>query len=247
MYEGKIFSTDLSQGIDISIPLKHGTTGPKCFYAPDFRIEPVIAGDFVGSTDNGSPVNFKNIYVNPHGNGTHTECAGHITSLPLTINQCLLTFHFVAKLITVDPDEKADGDKVITETKLKEKLAATGEVVTLIVRTLPNDHAKLTKDYSGTNPPYFSPDAIKYINEIGIQHLVTDLPSIDREVDGGAVLGHKIFWGYPEFAGRDKTITEMVYIPDAVLDGIYFCNIQIASIESDASPSKIVIYALNEQ
>ena len=58
------YSADLSNGLDISIPLKSGAPGPKCFYAPDFKVEPVIAGDFIGSIEQGSPVNFKNILVN---------------------------------------------------------------------------------------------------------------------------------------------------------------------------------------
>jgi hypothetical protein len=42
----------------------------------------------------------------------------------------------------------------------------------------------------------------------------------------------------------DATITEMVFVPDAVADGIYLLNIQIASLETDASPSKPVLYPL---
>ncbi|MFN8338205.1 MAG: hypothetical protein U0T36_04230 [Saprospiraceae bacterium] len=58
----KEYWTDLSKGIDISIPLVDNASGPKCFYAPDFRVEAVRAGDFIGSTDEGSPVNLK-IYL----------------------------------------------------------------------------------------------------------------------------------------------------------------------------------------
>lgn len=236
------YQTDLSQGINISIPLKSDGKGPKCFYAPDFKIEPVVAGDFVGSTDYGSPVNFKNLFINPHGNGTHTECVGHITSAPFTIHDCLKKFHFVAQVLSLTPDILANGDLVITKDLLSEKINLGTEA--LIIRTLPNNENKLSKDYSGTNPPYFSQDAIAFINQMGILHLMTDLPSIDREEDGGALAGHKTFWGYPSFHGKDKTITELVFVSDDVLDGSYFCNIQVAPIESDASPSKIVLYEM---
>lgn len=239
----KEYWTDLSKGIDISIPLVDNASGPKCFYAPDFRVEAVRAGDFIGSTDEGSPVNFKNLFVNPHGNGTHTECAGHITSKPFTINQCLETFHFVARLITVEPKLMPDLDRIITDDALT-KLGDFGGAQALVVRTLPNGDDKLTKDYSGSNPVYFSEDTILFLNNNGIKHLLTDLPSIDKEVDGGQLAGHKAFWGFPDISGWDKTITEMVYIPSAIRDGLYFCNIQIASIESDASPSKVVLYPM---
>jgi arylformamidase len=240
------YSVDLSKGVDISIPLSNKKSGPKCFYAPDFRIEPVIAGDFIGATENGSPVNFKNLFINPHGNGTHTECAGHITSLPLTIHQCLKKFHFIARLISISPQSLENGDLIITEGLIKEQLGQTTGYDTLIVRTLPNQESKLTRDYSGTNPTYFTTSAIQYINSIGIKHLITDLPSIDREEDGGALAGHKAFWDYPAFSDTSKTITEMVFAPDSIQDGLYFCNIQIASIESDASPSKVVLYKLEK-
>ncbi len=242
--QGNKYWVDLSNGMDISIPLKNGSRGPKCFYAPDFKIEPVIAGDFVGSTECGSPVNFKNLMINPHGNGTHTECAGHITSLPLTIHQCLKNFHFIAILISIRPQNSENGDHIITADLLKEHLNQSSEFNTLIVRTLPNDIGKLTRDYSGTNPTYFTTTAIQYINSLGIKHLMTDLPSIDREEDGGTLAGHKAFWDYPDFSDTSKTITEMVFAPDFIQDGLYFCNIQIASIESDASPSKVVLYKL---
>jgi arylformamidase len=236
------YKVDLSKGLDISIPLRSDVAGPKCFYAPDFKVEPVVAGDFIGSVEKGSPVNFKNVFVNPHGNGTHTECVGHISSEPISINNALTDFHFIARLVTVALHTKADGDKIIAMETLKEVL--TPDVNTVVIRTLPNDDTKLTKDYSGTNPPYFSQEAILLLNQQGIKHLLTDLPSIDREEDGGALAGHKAFWNYPDLPATDKTITEMVYIENTIPDGLYFCNIQIISIESDASPSKIVLYPL---
>jgi hypothetical protein len=40
----------------------------------------VVDGDFIGKgLLQGSSTNFNNIYFNPHGHGTHTECVGHIT------------------------------------------------------------------------------------------------------------------------------------------------------------------------
>lgn len=85
-----------------------------------------------------------------------------------------------------------------------------------------------------------------YLNNRDIVHLLTDLPSVDRAEDGGKLLAHKAFWNWPMIPNKKKTITEMVYIDNVVPDGLYLCNIQIASIESDASPSKIVIYPLNK-
>lgn len=238
------YTADLSKPIDISIPLISGSKGPKCFYAPDFIIEPVVAGDFIGSTDSGSPVNFKNLHINPHGNGTHTECVGHITVAPFTIHECLKEFHFISKVITVAAKQLANGDRVITKDLIQSEIDQLEYVTALIIRTLPNYESKLNIDYSGTNPPYFDKEAIRYIRYKGISHLITDLPSLDREEDGGALAGHKTFWGFPDEIDPEATVTEMVYIADEIKDGLYLCNIQITSVMCDASPSKVVLFEL---
>ena len=243
-FSNKKYTSDLSKGIDISIPLISESKGPKCFQAPSFVIEPVVQGDFIGSTMEGSPVNFKNIFINPHGNGTHTECVGHITSEPFTIHSILKNFHYISRLITISPVKSSNGDFIIIEKSLREKLQHLTPTETIIIRTLPNDENKKERDYSGSNPPYFEKGAIKFLNELGVIHLITDLPSIDREEDGGILIGHKTFWGLPDQIMSEKTITEMVYIDNVINDGLYLCNFHIISIESDASPSKIVLYSM---
>jgi len=40
------------------------------------------------------------------------------------------------------------------------------------------------------------------------------------------------------------TITEMIFVEETVSDGSYILNLQIASFENDASPSKPVLYAI---
>ncbi|MBK9736091.1 MAG: cyclase family protein [Saprospiraceae bacterium] len=243
-FSNKQYISDLSFGLDISIPLISGSNGPKCFHAPSFNIEPVVMGDFIGSTQAGSAVNFKNIFINPHGNGTHTECVGHITSEPFTIHSVLKKFHYISRLITIVPDKISNGDLVINEKSIHHSLQNLTPTETIIIRTMPNETSKKEQDYSGTNPPYFTEGAIKLLNEIGVLHLITDLPSIDKEEDGGILIGHKTFWGLPDRIMSEKTITEMAYIDNVINDGLYLCNFHILSIESDASPSKIVLYRM---
>ncbi|MFW8363462.1 hypothetical protein, partial [Klebsiella pneumoniae] len=43
--------------------------------------------------------------------------------------------------------------------------------------------------------PYFSPQALARIVELGVQHLLVDIPSIDRLYDGGRMDNHRRFWG----------------------------------------------------
>src|SRR5690606_9918658 len=114
----------------------------------------------------------------------------------------------------------------------------------IILRTLPNAEAKKTTHYSGTNPTYLEPALAQFLVENGVEHLLVDLPSVDREEDGGELLAHHAFWQYPHNIRQNATITELIFVPDAVKDGLYLLNIQLTSLTLDASPSKPVLYAL---
>ena len=243
--QNNAYQADLSQPIDISIPLVQGLETVNCFYAPPAEFFPVRAGDFVGSTQEGGLVNFMNVRLNPHGNGTHTECVGHLAKEIYTINQSLQQYHFTAKLISVFPQKQANGDRVIEKWQLEEVLQK-GEVQSIIIRTLPNDELKLKTNYSGANPPYMYHEAVAYLVECGIEHLLIDLPSVDREEDEGKLLAHKAFWQYPENPRTHCTISELIYVPNEVKDGYFLLNIQTASFELDVSPSKPVVFALKE-
>ena len=243
------FQIDLSQPLDISIPLTNSDKNPIAWYIEKPTIEPVKFGDWVGKVSEGSSTNFNNIFFNPHGHGTHTECLGHITREFYSINQCLKQFFFVAKLISVTPEEAGE-DLVITKKNILQSLQCNDSTEALIIRTLPNVEGKKSKNYSHTNPPYLSEEAAVFIREIGIKHLLIDLPSVDREEDEGKLLAHKAFWNVKDVqhlntdARMDCTITEMIFADDLIVDGTYLLNLQIASFENDASPSKPVLYKI---
>jgi len=114
----------------------------------------------------------------------------------------------------------------------------------LIIRTLPNTANKIHKQYSNTNWPYLTQEAAIYIRNQDIEHLLIDLPSIDKEKDEGKLLAHKAFWNYPEAPRDQATITEMIYVDNAVKDGLYVLNLQIAAFENDATPSKPILYKI---
>jgi arylformamidase len=242
-HQGKKYSADFSQPIDISIPLRAGAENVKAFYAGDVKIEPMKAGNFIGDVLQGGSCNVNDISFNPHCNGTHTECVGHISKEKHSLNQCLKEFFFMAQLITVTPEE-INGDKIITKNNLRSCLSTNSELQTpnsLILRTLPNDSSKLTRDYSGKNAPYIHHEAATWMREQGIEHLLLDLPSVDKE-DDSKLLAHHAYWHYPENTREHATITELIYVPDSIPDGIYLLNLQVASFENDASPSKPVLY-----
>lgn len=243
-HKGKTYHADLGKPIDISIPLRTGVENVSAWYVDPVQIEPVQSGDWIGDVNKGGSVNFRNIRFNPHGNGTHTECVGHISKENYTINQSLTRFFFIAELITVLPDEVNSGDKIITKEHIQSCLQGKHPEA-IIIRTLDNHPSKINKQYSNTNPPYLTEEAALFIHESGIDHLLIDLPSVDREVDAGKLLAHHAFWQYPDQTKLHRTITELIYVPNSILDGTYLLNIQIASFENDASPSKPVIYQSN--
>ena len=263
------FIVDLSKPIDISIPLSNTNENPIAWYLDKPIIEPVKNGDWIGKVSEGnSSTNFNNIFFNPHGHGTHTECLGHITREFYSINDCLKQFFFLATLISVEPENIGE-DLVITKKNILTALDGTkkknisfldfarndklneSKTEALIIRTLPNKAVKLSKKYSNTNPPYLSEEAAIYIREIGIKHLLIDLPSVDKEYDEGKLLAHKAFWNIKNVsvlnddARMDCTITELIFVDDKIIDGNYLLNIQIASFVNDASPSKPVLYEIS--
>ena len=247
------FEIDLSKPIDISIPLSNTDQNPIAWYIEKPVIEPVKVGNWIGKVSEGSSTNFNNIFFNPHAHGTHTECLGHITKEFYSINQCLKQFFFTAELISVEL-ETINEDFIITKEIISSALDVTFKLgipkEALVIRTLPNSNSKKHQNYSYTNPPYLSEDAAVFICEIGIKHLLIDLPSVDREEDEGKLLAHKAFWNVKdvnnlnEDARLNCTITEMIFVDDNVKDGSYILNLQIASFENDASPSKPVLYSL---
>ena len=251
------FTINLSKPIDISIPLTNKSNNLIAWHQKKPIIEPVKTDNWIGSVALGGSINFNNIYFNPHAHGTHTECLGHITQDFYSIHECLKQFFFVAQLISVVPIHQ-NNDLVITKEQLEPLLHDTASmnqkltIDALIIRTLPNAESKINKNYSNTNPPYLTEEAAMFICESNINHLLIDLPSIDKEQDEGKLLAHKAFWNVKNIsnlnydAKKNNTITEMIYVPQQILDGYYFLNLQIASFENDASPSRPLLFEINE-
>ena len=248
------FEIDLSKPIDISIPITNDEKNPIAWYQNAPEINPVVMGDWIGKVSEGkSSTNFNNLFFNPHSHGTHTECLGHITKEFYSINQCLKQFFFWATLISVQP-EKVGEDLVISKSQIEKALQSVqnSEIKSeaIVIRTLPNEASKKSLKYSNTNPPFLSEEAALFLRESGIQHLLIDLPSVDKERDEGKLVAHKAFWNVTDVnhlnvdARLNSTITEMIFVPNEVHDGNYVLNLQIASFENDASPSKPILYSI---
>lgn len=239
-YKSRKLSIDLNQPLDISIPLKGDASNVNAWYLDHPRIAPEVIDDKTISVEKGASVNFNTITFNPHAHGTHTETIGHITKESYPINEHLKQFFFLAEVISVAPEKSGD-DYVISAKQLQFAIGNKKRDA-IVIRTLPNMKDKKSKQYSHTNWTYFEEDAIKLLVKKGIKHLLFDMPSVDKEEDGGELKGHKAFWYSQRKKRTDATITEMIYVSNKIDDGTYFLNLQIAPFVNDASPSKPILY-----
>ena len=258
------YSADIGSPLDISIPLLFNGEQPNIYDAEKAASKACEIGSFTGDTRRGGGCNFEEYTMIPHCNGTHTECAGHITDERIAVNSILKDALIPCQLITVKPanaretddtyrPEKKPEDSIITEKEIQAGLKNGNSDFTmgLVIRTLPNDSTKKSRRYTKKAPPFFSVEAIGYINELGVKHLLVDIPSVDRTYDEGRLTVHHLFWnieeGKHEMSEENlsyKTITEMVYIPDGIADGEYLLNLQIAPFTSDAAPSRPLLFGI---
>ncbi len=263
---GRSYRIDRNRLIDISIPLRFNAEQPNFFGVPPAKSRAYRGDGFMGDTQQGGSCNVEEYSLIAHCHGTHTECVGHIVNQCISIQKILQDAFIPATLITVSPEkaatssesyipEKQSEDVMITENKVRDALKSQNKdfLRGLIIRTLPNDNSKMSRDYNQHPAPFFSIEAMRFIVNIGIKHLLVDIPSVDRANDEGRMNCHHLFWGV-ETGGKDideknpskKTITEMVYIPDSAMDGHYFVNIQIPSFVSNAAPSRPILFKAEE-
>lgn len=228
------YHVDTRKPLNLAIPLRFDGTGPRIFGAPTAQAAPYQAGDFIGDVRQGSSCNCETYNFAPHLHGTHTECAGHITAERIAVHDTLQDSFLPASLVTVTPE-----NDLITAAMLNNIDQAF--TAALIVRTLPNDDSKMSCNYDENPAPSFAADAMEKIDALGVMHLLTDIPSIDR-ADSKDLPNHHQFFDRP-----GRTITEMIYAPDSVTDGPYLLNLQIAPFMADAAPSRPVLYEVQKQ
>jgi kynurenine formamidase len=153
---------------------------------------------------------------------------------------------------STDPAPERD-DLLITRAALE---TASGALTfpafnALVIRTTPNDETKRSRNYDRQPAAFFSADAMRWIVARGVEHLVTDLPSLDRANDQGRLTAHRLFWNLGPGASAladdtraHATVTELAFIPNAIPDGAYLLNIQIAPFAADAAPSRPILMPL---
>ena len=253
---GKSLEVDFSKGIDISIPLDFNGDQPNTYGVKKATSAPFKDDQFIGDTREGGPCNFETYSITTHCNGTHTECIGHITNERISILNSLNEELIPATLISITPKNIQESyipklcadDLLISKEDLESHLSNVNPsfLQAVIIRTLPNSISKIKRNYMKEEPSFFSIDAMKYIVDLGVNHLLVDIPSVDRLLDDGYLSAHNIFWEtkgkkFNQYA-KYKTITEMIFVDDDIKDGSYLLNLQIPPFVSGASPSSPIIY-----
>jgi kynurenine formamidase len=243
-FEGILFSASSASSVDLSIPIQENG-GASAWYVDDMKVEVVRSNGFLGSVAEGGAVNFRDVTFNPHGNGTHTECLGHISPEAHSVNAITIPTFLPCLVISIAP-EKRNGDSVITRQQIRTACKQHWDhenllPPALVVRTLPNETAKKSRNWSNTNPAYFEATAAAWLADMNVNHWLIDLPSVDRESDGGALAAHHAYWKYPDSPRHHATITEFIYVPEELEDGQHILNLQTAPFDLDATPSRPII------
>jgi arylformamidase len=243
-------SIPVGRSVDLSLPLDPHGSQPNAYGAPDATARPYSGDGFALDTRAGGSCNCEVIEFTPHCNGTHTESVGHLTTERFPVTAVGLPLFLSCSLISVTPRGRE-----ITAEHIERATTGTAPefLEALVVRTLPNDEGKRTRRWEDATTPYFTPDAMRVIRAKGVQHLLVDLPSLDPLYDEGKLAAHRVFWDVPPGSkelpadeARNRTVTEMIFVPDEVPDGRYLLMIQVPRLVSDAVPSRPILFYLDE-
>lgn len=255
---------DLARPVSLALTLDFDGPQPRHFGAPRATARPFEAPGFSGAVASGASCNCEVITLIPHCQGTHTECAGHLTRGKLDAYRVVPAGLVPAVLLSVTPvaaavsaestvPAPAAGDLLISAAAIEAAWPAGAPFVAyaLVIRTLPNTADKATRDYTLGSPPYLSRQAAQLLVSRGIQHLIVDVPSLDRAHDEGRLTAHRIFFGLPPDSAQlnaaarpHATVTEFAFIPDALADGAYLLELQVPALAGDAVPSRPLLYPL---
>lgn len=228
------------------------------------------AGSFLGDTRRGGSCNVNQVTWIPHCHGTHTESISHIVDELVPAYWVVPDRPIRARVVTMTPCQlnathetyagrHQDTDLVLTQQALAaawnrvQSLRPSAEpdadtdlvpIESLVVFTGWNQACEPTN--AGSAPsPFFTNEAMRWLVEQGIQHLLVEAASVDRLEDDGQLLNHRIFW---QVATGEKTIgidsrrgasiTELIERPASTPDGDYAMILSVLAWPLDAAPSR---------
>ena len=254
-HNNKLYQINSRDGISISIPMNfNDDNNPKFYDETNPKKEFYTYNDIEYNVNNNAGCNVPLVKFNVHCSGTHTETASHVFSDADSIGNLLDLNFLPAVLISLNPESNLDDkyhstitldDRIISKEMLKESLASETEFIDcIIIRTLPNSEDKKNKNYNNSSHPFLSNDAVCFLKDKGVKHIIIDTPSIDKYEDDGKLGNHKIFFLDGEGTPNNNTITEFIFIPNNCKDGNYFLNLGFPKFCLDAAPSRPMIYPI---
>jgi kynurenine formamidase len=260
-FGGQKVRAALDRGVSLAIAVEFGAPGPRHFGATAPSAQPFVAGKFSGSVATGASANCSTLTITPHCQMTHTESVAHLTREAGDAWRVVPRGLLPAVVVSVVPEPARESSgapirspsppTLISKRRLRAGPWAHGGAVAAIIRTLPNDASKRTRDYTDLVPPYLTREAVEWLIEERIEHLVLDVPSLDRTHDDGHMVGHRLFFGLPpgstargDAARSRATITELAFIPEELHDGPCVLALAVPALGGDAVPSQPIVYPL---
>jgi kynurenine formamidase len=263
-FGGQKVRAALDRGVSLAIAVEFGASGPRHFGAAAPSSKPFAVGNFSGSVASGASANCSTITLTPHCQMTHTESVAHLTREAGDAWRVVPRGPMPAVVVSVIPEpasessESTDPQPFATDTLISRRrlraawpMGRMVDPVAAVIRTLPNDAGKRARNYDELVPPYLTREAVEWLIEKRIEHLVLDVPSLDRTHDEGHMVGHRLFFGLPpgssargDAARSRATITELAFIPDEVPDGPCILSLAVPAIGGDAVPSQPIVYPL---
>ncbi|NUU64785.1 cyclase family protein [Enterobacteriaceae bacterium BIT-l23] len=254
-YRGCRHVIDYQDSIRLSTRLDFAENSVNLYGITSASEEPLHYDTRIASVKRGGASNASRISLVPHCHGTHTECIGHILperhhmadlDIPLFIPATLIrvSLQRFSEMKDCYNSYADDIDWIITADAIEHALAPLGSdyLQALVIAT--DNHDWLP---DGIGAPYFSYQAISRLVELGVQHLLVDIPSIDRLNDGGLMENHRCFWGiqdphHPIEGRKSASVTELIKVPSNISAGHYILSIQLPDLSGDALPSRPLLF-----
>ena len=227
----------ISRGINIKQNLQ-----PNAFDLTKFSQTAFQNQFFTGDTGKGGSCNVNILNFTPH-NLTHIETPMHLKKEGIGLDE-IPRSNLMGVSYLVDLSNISFKDNCVKKEHI-EQLDLLKDIKILIVKT---KYSELDQyfDFSNTNPIHFDPKFMEWLTENfpNIKLLITDLPSIDKENDGGKLLGHKNYFNFNEHErGDKKAIVELAYCK-GVESGIYYTILTPSKIDTDAILTDIFLFDL---
>ena len=210
-HNGIAYTCDTERSHSLAMTLNFNGQQPNFYETDEATSKPLQLGDFTASTRVGGSCNVSCLALIPHCNGTHTETVSHIVDEDIWLADVAMQPLMLASLISVTTTTVESSDT--TDSYLPE-LVATDQIISLaaidsalkaadvdrikpralILRTLPNSAAKKSITYAPqTGAPFLSIEAMQAIIDADIEHLLVDIPSIDKMQDEGLLTNHHTY------------------------------------------------------